>query len=188
MIATGGLLLNEIPNDWGLLGILTTCIGSYVLNLNPDQPRLTAPLKAVFDETGSWMMLIVAFIFSIAAVVGKKGILHSTPLFFNMSFFAAFNLLFLFLLRIFGKIRFSTFREQPFRGLVAGALIFAHALLHGFAISMTKAAYMISIKRFSILFGVIYGGLVFKERRIVTRFIGAALMLSGAVLIVLKGA
>jgi drug/metabolite transporter (DMT)-like permease len=187
MIASGSLILNEMPNDWGLLGIVTTCLGSYVLNLNPAQPRWTAPLRAVFNETGSWMMLLVAFIFSIAAVVGKKGILHSTPLFFNMSFFAAFNFLFLVVLRMFGKIRLSTFREQPVHGLVAGGLIFAHALLHGFAISLTKAAYMISIKRFSILFGVIYGGLVFKEPRIVIRFLGAALMLSGAILIVLKG-
>jgi drug/metabolite transporter (DMT)-like permease len=187
MILTGSLLLNEMPNSWGVAGILTTCIGSYILNLNAKQRRITAPLTAIFKEPGSWMMLIVAFIFSIAAVVGKKGILHSSPLFFTMSFFTVFNLSFVLLLRLFGKIRFSTYLKQPLKGLIAGCLLFAHALCHGFAISLTKAAYMISIKRLSILFGVVYGGVIFKEPRIFIRFMGALLMLSGALGIILKG-
>jgi drug/metabolite transporter (DMT)-like permease len=187
MILTGSLLLNELPNSWGVVGILTTCIGSYILNLDAKQRRLTAPIRAVFKESGSWMMLIVAFIFSIAAVVGKKGILHSSPLFFTMSFFAVFNPTFVLLLWLFGRIRLATYAEMPLKGLTAGCLLFVHALCHGFAISLTKAAYMISIKRLSILFGVIYGGLIFKESQIILRFTGAALMLSGALVIILKG-
>jgi hypothetical protein len=42
-------------------------------------------------------------------------------------------------------------------------------------------------KRFSLLFGIIYGGVVFHEKKIVSRFIGGLIMLSGAVLITLKG-
>ena len=38
------------------------------------------------------------------------------------------------------------------------ALIFCHVLLHAFAISLTQAAYMISVKRFSVVIGLIYGG------------------------------
>jgi len=46
---------------------------------------------------------------------------------------------------------------------------------------------MISIKRLSILFGLLYGALIFKEQNIGVRLTGATLMLSGAVLIVIKG-
>jgi drug/metabolite transporter (DMT)-like permease len=46
---------------------------------------------------------------------------------------------------------------------------------------------MISLKRLSILFGVLYGAAVFKEKNIGVRLIGATLMLSGSVLIALKG-
>ena len=187
MIATGAVILGEIPNNWGVMGILTTCIGGYILNFEPEHKKLTVPLVAIFRETGSWLMLIVAFIFSIAAVVGKKGILHSSPLFFTVSFFAVFNFAIPFFLLIIRKISLKTFRQQPIKGLVAGCLMFLHALFHGFAISLTKAAYMISIKRFSIIFGVIYGGLIFRERHIFIRFFGASLMLSGALLIILKG-
>lgn len=187
MIGTGALVLGERANEWGVIGILTTCIGGYILNLKPQRTGFWDPIKAVFEETGSWLMLIVAFVFSFAAVVGKQGILHSSALFFTVSFFTTFNLAFLVLLLLFRKIRLQTVTQRPLRGLVAGMLLFLHAVFHGWAISLTQAAYMISIKRLSVVFGVLYGAAVFKERQIGIRLTGAALMVCGAVLIVLKG-
>jgi len=52
---------------------------------------------------------------------------------------------------------------------------------------MAKAAYMIAIKRLSVLFGVLYGGMWFQERRIGIRLAGAGLMVSGAVVILFFG-
>lgn len=187
MIVTGSLVLDELPGRWGVVGILTTCIGSYVLNLDTQRRGFFDPFRAVFRETGSWLMLLVALLFSLAAVVGKKGILHSSPLFFTVTFFSALNITFLILFHATARIRLRTYLDEPYKGCVAGILLFLHAFFHGYAIALTKAAYMISIKRFSILFGVLYGGWLFREKNIGTRLFGAALMLSGAVLIMLKG-
>lgn len=187
MIVTGFLLLKELPNMWGNLGILITCLGSYVINFEPGNWNLLAPMKAVRRETGSWLMLIVSFLFSFAAVVGKKAILHSSPVFFSLSFFAVLNLFLFVAFKAFKKIDLNTFSQAPLKGIIAGFLLFCQVLLHGWAISLTKAAYMISVKRLSVLFGIIYGALVFKERNIFIRFFGALLMLSGAVLIMIKG-
>jgi uncharacterized membrane protein len=139
------------------------------LNLETRKRNLLAPLKAIFKETGSWRILIVSFLFSFAAVLGKKS--HSSflcPLFY---------VLFLFLLlRVLGKIRLKTYINLPAKGIVAWCLLFSHELFHGWAISITKAAYMISIKRLSVLFGIVYGGVFFKEKNIVIRFCGAILI------------
>lgn len=187
IILTGYLFLGEMPNIWGGLGILITCIGSYGLNLETRKRKFFAPLQAIFKETGSWLMLIVSFLFSFAAVLGKKAIIHSSVLFFTFSFYLSLNLFLFLLFRALGKIRLKTFKKLPAKGIVAGCLLFFHALFHGWAISITKAAYMISIKRFSVLFGIIYGGVFFKERNIIIRFFGAMFMLSGAILISIKG-
>jgi|AP12_2_1047962.scaffolds.fasta_scaffold02904_2 drug/metabolite transporter (DMT)-like permease len=187
MIFTGFAFLGEIPNPWGLVGIVITCVGGYVLNLEPGRHSFLAPIKAVFRETGSWLMLIVALIFSFGAVIGKKGILHSSPLFFTMTFFGALSFLTLVLLLALGKIDLKTFRDDWTNGMVAGALFFVHALSHGLAISMVNASYMISVKRLSALIGIIYGRLFFKEKDIAVRFAGACLMLVGAVLITVWG-
>ncbi|OQY58907.1 MAG: hypothetical protein B6245_09440 [Desulfobacteraceae bacterium 4572_88] len=187
MIFTGYVFLDEIPNTWGFLGIMIICLGSYVLNMVPGKWSPLMPLKAVFDETGAWMMLIAAFLYSFAAVIGKKCILHSSPLFFTVSFFAVFNMFFvLFLLRI-RKIRLTTFMENPVGGVITGGLLFVHALLHGWAISLTKAAYMMSVKRISIVFGVIWGKVLFKEQNIAFRIGGTLMMLAGTLFITLLG-
>ena len=187
MLLTGFLVLGEIPNMWGGVGILTTCLGGYVLNIDPHNRRFGAPLRALLNETGSWIMLLVALLFSFAAVIGKKGIQHSSPLFFVISHFAIMNLGLTVFLLVKGKVRWSTFTKEPYKGTLVGALLFLHAVFHGLAISMTMAVYMIAIKRISILIGVIYGHLLFKEGQIVIRYAGAFLMLTGAMIILVKG-
>ncbi len=186
MIGTGWLVLGELPDAWGIGGIAVVCLGSYVLNIDPENPSLLAPFRAVLTETGSWLMVIVSFIFSISAVFGKLAIVHSSALFFQMSFFVVLNLLILGLFAAMGKIRVAVFARYPVKGLVAGVLFYGHIFFHGFGISMTKAAYMVSVKRLSIVFGVIFGGLVFREENFPVRLLGAVLMFSGAVVILLK--
>ncbi len=185
MIATGFVFLDEVPDRWGITGIAAVCAGSYVLNIDIKRRSLLEPFRAVFKETGSWLMLFVAFVFSFSAIIGKLAILHSSVMFFQMSFFTTLNLLVIIIFLIFGKIKLKTFTQMPVKGACAGILLYFHIMLHGFAISMTKAVYMMSVKRLSILFGVIYGGLVFKEENFLMRFSGAVLMFVGAGVILL---
>jgi drug/metabolite transporter (DMT)-like permease len=190
MILTGYLVLGEQPGPLGVAGILVICLGGYILNIEPNGGRgrrsFWAPIRAVAREPGSWTMLIVAFIYSFAAVVGKKAILHSSPLFFTLYFFALFNLLMVLLLRGMGKIRIRSMLASPGKGLIVGGLMFLHAYCHAWAISMTQAAYMVAVKRMSIVFGVLYGRVIFREANMVFRLGGAGLMVLGTVLITLQ--
>ena len=187
MIPVGYLLLEELPDTWGVVGILVTCAGSYVLNMEKDHRSLLAPFKAIGREAGSLLMLFVAFVYSFGAVVGKIAILHSSPLFFGVSFFFVFSLVILLPLFAFRKIQLPALVREYKKGVVVGILYFFHIYCHSYAISMVKAAYMISIKRFSILFSLVYGRLVFQEKNIAVRLAGSLLMISGAMLIVLAG-
>ena len=55
---------------------------------------------------------------------------------------------------------------------------------HMLAISLAKVAYVISVKRMSLVIGVLYGYLFFKEKHIGERFLGALLMFIGFILVV----
>lgn len=187
IIVTGYLFLNETLNSWGILGIVTTCVGSYILNIDPLHKDIWRPFKAIFREKGSLLMFTVSFLFAFAIVLGKGAILHSSPLFFSVSFFIALNIFLLLFLYAAGKIRFQRFLIHPLKGLLSGGLYFIHVICHGYAISLAKAAYMISVKRLSILLSIIYGGIIFKEKNLFIRFAGALFMLSGAVMIMIKG-
>jgi drug/metabolite transporter (DMT)-like permease len=163
------------------------CFGGYILNIDPKRWRLAAPLLAVLREPGSRRMLLVAFLFSFGAVIGKKGILHSSPLFFTMGFFLLLNLTLSAAFLATGRVRWALMTDRPRAGMTAGGLLYLHALCHGFAISMAPAAYMIAIKRLSVLFSVVYGGLFFRETQMALRLSGAGIMVAGAVLITLTG-
>jgi len=75
-----------------------------------------------------------------------------------------------------GEKKISMYRIKSFFFHPTNLKPISHELFHGWAISITKAAYMISIKRLSVLFGIVYGGVFFKEKNIVIRFCGAILI------------
>jgi drug/metabolite transporter (DMT)-like permease len=184
---TGFVILGEVANGWGVLGVCIIVVGAYVLNIDPRVYSLLSPFIAFGREKGSLLMMLTAFIYSFGAVVGKKAIQHSSAMFFTTSFFVVFNLVCLGGMLLSGRTRFDRLARFPLKGTVAGGLLFGHALCHGWAISMTKAVYMIAVKRLSILFGVIYGGLFFHERHFLYRMVGTGLMVAGAAIVTLKG-
>ena len=58
------------------------------------------------------------------------------------------------------------------------------AATHMLAMNLTKVAYMISVKRLSLIIGIMYGYFLFREENIKERLLGAVLMLIGFVLVV----
>jgi uncharacterized membrane protein len=133
------------------------------------------------------MMLLVAFLFGFAAVLGKLSIMHSAPVFFAVTFFACHNLLVPLFLVLIGKLSLPVLAKRPVAGFLSGLLLFGHVICHCLAINMTKAVYMISIKRFSILVGILYGRLWFQEKQLLIRFTGASMMVAGSAVILLLG-
>ena len=86
MILTGFLVLGEVPNKWGVFGIGFVVAGSYALHSAEVTHGYLAPFRAIFKEPGSWLMLIVSLLYSVLAVLGKKAIQHSSPVFFGFFF------------------------------------------------------------------------------------------------------
>jgi uncharacterized membrane protein len=64
-----------------------------------------------------------------------------------------------------------------------GAVEASSFLVQFFAMDMKEAAYVIAIKRLSLLFSVFVGWLFFNEKRLLSRLFGAAAMIAGAMLI-----
>lgn len=186
MIFTGYFVLNEAPSRQGVLGILVTLAGGYVLNLNPGQRSALSPVKAVMNEKGSRLMLLVALIYSLSAVLDKKAILHSSPPFFAIFFYVIFSPILVLYFAVSGRVPLRSYKTLPVPGLIAGVLLL-HTVFHVWAISLTTAAYMISIKRLSVLFSILYGKMLFGEPHIRIRLVGGVIMLSGAILIALSG-
>lgn len=183
IILTGWLILGETMTNIGISGIILIVIGSYFLNISHIKKGLLAPFKAIIREPGSWLMLLVSFIYSLTSTIGKKAILHSNPYFFGVIYFMIFTFLMLSFLPAIPHARKKNLIKKPLPGLILGATMALMIFSHMQAISMVQAAYMISIKRTSLIFGVLYGAWLFKEEKITERLLGSAIMIIGVFLI-----
>jgi len=183
---TGFLLLGEVPSPAGLGGIGLVVLGGYLLNLGRGE-GVMAPVKAVFSERGSWMMLIVALLYSYTSAMGKLAILRSHPLFFGPFYVLILTGVISALSLLWGKLRPRELFRHPLWGLLVGGATAAMLLCHYVAITMVDAAYMIAVKRTSPLFGVLYGGLLLGEEKMGRRLLATGLMVAGVILIGILG-
>ena len=183
LIVTSYIILGEKPDKFGFIGIILVVIGAYLLNVHTIRQGFLAPFKAIAKEKGSVLMIIVAFIFSIGACLGKIAVQHSSPAFFSVIYIFLLSL-FLFIIISFKSKHFlskSISRPVPF--ILIGMLIAIMIITHLKAVSLIEVSYMVSVKRLSILFGVLYGVMFFKETNIKERFLGATVMVSGIIVI-----
>jgi drug/metabolite transporter (DMT)-like permease len=187
MILTGFFILGETINLWGAMGTGLIVLGGYILHFKQDQKNFLAPFSSFLQEKGSWFMLIVAILYAFAAVIGKKAILHSSPLFFSYSFFLVFNLTILAGLLLKGENDWRKILRNSPKGLWLGSLFMIHISFHGLGIAISTAVYMVAVKRSSILFSVFLSWLILKETDFRYRGLGTLLMFIGMVFITLLG-
>ncbi len=186
LIIISYFFLGETVSDIGAVGIILIVAGSYMLNIKQFKKGIFEPFIAISKEKGSVYMIIVALIYSITASLGKAAIGLSSPVFFGSVFFTAVVIAFTPIAFYKGRdsiadLNFKVFKSALLPGLFYSIMIISHVI----ALSLTKVAYMISVKRLSLLIGVLYGYYIFKESGIKERLFGSAMMLSGFILIVL---
>ncbi len=188
-IITGFLFLGEKISLSGFLGILLVVAGAYLLNFERalTHPRriLLAPFQAIIREPGSRLMLVVAIIYSATSVMGK-GAMQYVP----ASFFGAF---YLSLLGVITVVIFtarqpkliSVLWRHPWTHLFIGFMMALMIVTHFLAIQQIEVSYMIAVKRTSLLFGIVYGALLFSEKGLLQHFSAGVIMVFGVVIIAL---
>jgi len=71
--------------------------------------------------------------------------------------------------------------------VAAGLFMALVVATHVIAVSLTDVAYMVAVKRTSLLISVLYGCLLFREGSFAERTTGALLMLAGFAMVVVAG-
>ena len=184
IVVTGWLILGEKLDSTGLAGVALVMAGAYILTATGSEGGPLAPVRNFFREPGCMMMAGVAFIYSITASGGKKLILLASPLFVGSVYFfsvlAALSIIVFLRPGAVGRAKAVIGSKLMWGiGLSQTGMIATHVL----AISMAPAAHMVSIKRSSLFFGVLYGITVFKEKDARYRIPGSLVMLAGVIVL-----
>ncbi|MDD3580814.1 MAG: DMT family transporter [Desulfobacca sp.] len=187
LILTGQILLGESLNMWGIGGIGLVALGSYTLNLDRRGYGWLAPVTALWQAPGPRLMLLVAAIFACTSALGKLAVLNSAPTFFGLFYPGVFTGVMLSAYPWSRSRPGKLLWARPGWGLLLGFCAAASILCHMHGIQLAPAAYLIALKRTSLVISVLYGGLWLKESHLSSRLPGSLLMAAGVILIAWKG-
>jgi uncharacterized membrane protein len=177
------LLLRQLPNLLGVVGIVLVFIGAYGIHLN--SCNLLQPLKSLFHDKGTRYMLIVALIWSISATVEKIAVVSSSAAFFGLSIYTllsfAFFLVFLIKKEPFFEPIKTNVTALMLLGLISGMLTICQFT----ALKTLLVSYVIAFKRAGVLVSVLIGILFFKEPNPIKNMICTSLIVVGVFFILL---
>ncbi|MGB3293241.1 MAG: EamA family transporter [Phormidesmis sp.] len=204
LLATSPLIVQEWPTGADGIGVIFLVVGSYVLNLRPASPLppltpsplrphspippasippFLTPLLAMLRNPGSRLMLCVAFIWSITSNFDKIGVVNSSPLFWAISLFTVIaGGMLPFVLR---SGLTPLIEQWQLLGITGGfnAIAITFQMV---ALTTAPVAQVIAVKRMSALLSVLFGHFFFGEKGLQQRLFGAAIMVSGVVIMSLR--
>lgn len=192
-------LLGERVSMQGAAGVLLVVVGAWLLNVGQarinDWRSWARPLTAILQQPGSRMMLAAAVIYAFTATMGKAALGYLPAEQFGAFYFLSLGLLvpLVFALPLPRRLRpaaprspgqvISGLFRRPAAVVAIAALNAVMVYTHFLALQLVEVAYMIAVKRTSLLFGILFGALLFCERQMATRLPAGALMIAGVAMI-----
>ncbi len=183
LLVTSPLIVKEIPTMWDGVGVFLVVMGSYILNLQSQDPDYFAPLRAMVMNKGSRMMIVVAFIWSITSTFDKIGVQNSSPMFWAIALFGYIAIGMLPSLVLSKRVSIESIRQgirQNWKLLLLAGI--ANGIAVGsqmIAVGIAPVTQVIAVKRMSSLFSVGFGVLIFGEKGWRERLLGAGVMVVG---------
>lgn len=180
MLLTSPIMIGEFPSPLGIAGIVLIVAGTYISNISEESKNFFAPFAALVKNQGSRYMLLVAFIWSITSNIDKIGVEETSPIYWA---FAKDFVILVYLIPI--LIWKSTkpmlqIRNRKWPLFLVGFFRSTSVLTQMFAIQYILVAYVISIKRASSVFIILFAFLYMNERKnFRNRLIGIIVILAG---------
>lgn len=177
----GAVVLREIPTITQGSGIALAVFGALLINADRASGRLWGPFRAVYQERGSFLMVLVAVAWAFTLVLDKECLNHSEPAAHATIQNLGVALVLLLVLVLSG----STGRLKPLRKeggpLLLAAVLGCSAL--GFqlvALKLVFAAVVETIKRgVGVVASVVVGRVLFAEPITRYKVLGAVLIVAG---------
>jgi drug/metabolite transporter (DMT)-like permease len=178
-------LLAEIPNVWGLLGIILIVYGSYFVLDTTEDKFSWVLLKRPAIQFRIWAMILTA----VEAVFIKKIILASstTAAFISWCWFGAlFSFLFLLLNNPDIKTGIGKLTSKDAgKYLVLVVCIGTMQFTTTYTFNNMPVGYALSLFQLSSIVSVLLGHSFFREQDIQKKLLGSAIMIIGSVVIIL---
>lgn len=194
LVAIGGVLfINDSLSTKEWIGISLMVAGAYILESGKGSKSFAAPFKALFNFRKYSFVFIALILFAVTSLLDRILLTgFKLPPYTFMAFQQLFYTLF-FAVLFFAKRRsllpIITERGKEIFYLIIAVSVFT-VIYRYTQIEATKAApvaLVLSVKRLSVLFAVIFGGSLFREKNLYGRIAAVVIILAGATLLFNNG-
>lgn len=186
VIASGFLVLKEVPSLLGVVGIALTVIGFWIFFLIEYNTSTGEIMRRIFLDKGARYGLCSSILFAASFPFDKKIVVTSSALFSVAATLSALGLIFLLLFTLFDRSFIKncvrTLKTFPMPILYISAWSAFGTTLTFQALNYSLAAYASSLKRLQVLWTIILAGRFLKEKNAKRRFFASIIILSGIML------
>lgn len=179
LVATGYMVLRELPTAIEMLGISLIVLGGLLMNRNSFAVDWKGPFKAIVKERGIRYILFATFIASIFGPIEKQMILMSDPLTTAFGYGVGTVIAFGAICKVLRVDLKQVIRQKPGWAVLAGLSDANTMFAQFFAVMYLPVVVVISIKRAGIVLTIVAGWLIFREKDITNRLIAAVAMMGG---------
>lgn len=179
------LLIKEVPNTWGLLGMALIIIGSYFV-LDTTEEKFSWKL---FKTPAIQYRLAALILTGIQAVLDKK-VIENSNLEIAFAGWSIFGAGFSFVFILFTKVsikqevnKFNTSILLKFALLVTTVGLMLAST--NYTLSHMPVGYALALFQLSILLSVVLGHRLFNELHLAKKLMGASIMIIGSAMIIL---
>lgn len=178
--------LSERPSGLAFFGVALTLFGCYVLNVEKAREEFLKPIKTLFENKASFLMILSVLIDSVVIVFDKIAINNTVPK--NTTFVLLVeNLLVIFGLLPFLNLRNKSFHREIFGNgklfLLVGLLNAVSTILAFSAVGGGSVGLVATILKMQVLLVLVFSLLFFGDRPKKETVIGSMVMIAGVILI-----
>lgn len=181
------VLLGERITTKSVLGILIICLGAYLLELSKANRDYLKPLKSLLTNKGVQLSLAAYFLWAITPVFEKTAIFHTfpqVPPFVSLVGYGMSTTVFMSLAAVKSRPNFKKIKKFLLIFLVLGLLSGLGQTTAMIAFSSGNLGLVTAVFKLSMIFSVILGWVLFKEKNLRDRLLGSTVMLLGVILLV----
>jgi drug/metabolite transporter (DMT)-like permease len=177
------ILIGEIPNVWGLVGVLFIIVGSYFVFDNGNEKFSWK----IFKQPAIKYRIAALFLTGIQAVTDKQVILHSN-LKYAFAGWCIFGFIFSIPLFFINGLSIQSQIKQLTGSMIIkyfglAASIGTMVVCTNYVFKNMQVGVGLALFQISILFSVFLGHHIFKEKGLVKKLVGSFIMIGGSLLI-----
>ena len=178
-IILAAMLLHELPTLLGVVGILIILSGVYALKISHAREGLLEPIKHLRRSRGVRLMFVVMLSQGAGSIFDKMALQSSNAFFYAAVNYVLVSLVLFIIAWIKAPKHFGELRQHASSFTAIGLVVAGYTIFYLLALQSGIASYVVAIRNASILFSILFGIVLLREKGKRAKLTAGALIFLG---------